>query len=353
MAQKTGNFRSLIFEIINPLTYPGWDDLVLSSGKGSFFHSSQWARVLHEAYGYNPAYFIESEKNKISVLLPFMEVRSALTGRRGVSLPFTDFCEPLLSEGRWTDYLSAYVIEYGKKAGWKYLEMRGWPEALDYQASAYYFGHSLDLTRSEEVIFSLCRDSTKRNIKKALKEGVSVKVSTSKESMEHFCRMNFMTRKKHGLPPQPAQFFRKVYEHIIAKGLGIIVLASYRGDAVAGSVFFHFGGKAIYKCGASEYSYQHLRANNLVMWEAISWYRNNGYHSLSFGRTEPQNDGLHQFKAGWGAVEQMINYYRYDLRRDAFVRGEQKITGVHNKIFSRMPNPLLRLSGNLFYRHMG
>jgi hypothetical protein len=33
----------LIFEIVNPLTYPGWDDLVLSSGKGSFFNSSETA----------------------------------------------------------------------------------------------------------------------------------------------------------------------------------------------------------------------------------------------------------------------------------------------------------------------
>ncbi len=32
-------------EIINPLSCPGWDDLVIASGKGTFFHSSNWARA--------------------------------------------------------------------------------------------------------------------------------------------------------------------------------------------------------------------------------------------------------------------------------------------------------------------
>jgi hypothetical protein len=294
-----------------------------------------------------------SENNRISVLLPFMEVRSALTGRRGVSLPFTDSCEPFLAAGKWLEQIPIAVAAYGEKAGWKYLEMRDWPEVAGQTASTRYFGHSLSLTRPEETTFSQFSESTRRNIKKALKAGVATTVSTSRDSMEQFCRMNLLTRKKHGLPPQPDRFFRKVSEHVIGKGLGLIVLASYRGTTVAGSIFFHFGSKAVYKYGASDYAYQELRANNLVMWEGIRWYQKNGYHTISFGRTESQKEGLRQFKLGWGTEERTIPYYRYDLQADAFVKGEQKISGIHNKVFSRMPGPLLRLAGNLLYRHMG
>jgi len=245
------------------------------------------------------------------------------------------------------------VAAYGKKAKWKYIEMREWPEIPDQPVSMDYFGHSLDLTRPEDVIFRHFRESTRRNIKKAEKEGVSTNISTSSEALEQFCRMNLLTRKKHGLPPQPERFFRKVQEHVISKGLGNIALASYKGCTIAGSVFFHFGNKAIFKYGAFDKTYQHLRASNLVLWEGIRWHQKNGYSNMSFGRTELQNKGLRQFKAGWGAVERKINYYRYDLRTDAFVRGEQKISGFHNIIFSHMPDPLLKLSGELLYRHMG
>jgi len=50
------------------------------------------------------------------------------------------------------------------------------------------------------------------------------------------------------------------------------MLASHKGKNIASAVYFHFGDKAIYKYGASDRKYQHLRANNLVMWEAIRWF---------------------------------------------------------------------------------
>ncbi len=327
--------------------------MLLQQKHCTFFHTENWARVLHESYGYKPVYFISREKHNLFTLFPFMEVKSVLTGNRGVSLPFTDSCEPITVDGPWSEQIVKIVGEFGKKTGWKYLEMRDWPEIVGQTTSTQYIGHSLDLTGSENDIINRFKDTTQRGIKKALKQGVSTKVSTSRDSMEQFARLNMMTRKRHGLPPQPDHFFKKVFEYIISRDLGIIVLASHGMNIVAGSVFFHFNGKAIYKYGASDHAYQHLRANNLVMGEGIRWYRENGYQNLSLGRTEPENEGLRQFKSGWGAVEQLIRYYRYDLKRDMFVRGEQKIFGFHNSLFRRMPIPLLKLSGNLLYRHMG
>ena len=115
----------------------------------------------------------------------------------------------------------------------------------------------------------------------------------------------------------------------------------------------HFGHKAIYKYGASDSRYQQLRANNLVMWEAIRWYAGRGFKEFCFGRTEPENEGLLQFKRGWGPRERSIKYYRFDLRQNAYVKEKQKIHGFHNKVFSRMPMPMLKLAGEMLYKHIG
>jgi lipid II:glycine glycyltransferase (peptidoglycan interpeptide bridge formation enzyme) len=196
------------------------------------------------------------------------------------------------------------------------------------------------------------RDSTRRNIKKAEKEGITVTVSTSPDSMETFCRLNAITRRDHGLPPQPRRFFRCVYDHILSKDMGFIVLASFRGSAIAANVYFCFGDQVIYKYGASDRAYQHLRANNLVMWEAIKWACDHGYSALSFGRTEPENEGLRQFKAGWGAREHLIKYYRYDLQKGAFIKAPVIINPLYKKIFSKLPIPALNMLGSILYRHM-
>ena len=76
-----------------------------------------------------------------------MEIRSLLTGRRGVSLPFSDYCEPILpGTGTSTDMM-ACLSEYGERAGWESIEVRGDLNLWDYQAySESYCVQTLELT---------------------------------------------------------------------------------------------------------------------------------------------------------------------------------------------------------------
>jgi predicted N-acyltransferase len=341
-------------QIINPITYPDWDDLLLSTPGHSFFHSSPWAKVLLESYGYTPKYFTLLERNKLIALLPVMEINSFLTGKRAVSLPFTDSCDPIILDGVPFAELWNCVIEHGKRVGWQYVELRGGQDFLHLDLfSSTYLEHTVDLAKGEEQIYARLRDTTRRNIRKAVKEGVTVEISQSLDSTKEFYRLNCITRKDHGLPPQPHPFFKKVYEHVLASNLGFIVLASFGGKPVAGAIYFQLKEEAVYKYGASEKGVQHLRANNLVMWEGIRECIHRGCTTLSLGRTDPRHKGLLQFKTGWNATEQQISYYRYDLRKNSFVSGSSKVTGFHNKIFRKIPIPLLKTVGSVFYRHAG
>jgi len=344
-------------EIINPLNYPGWDELVLSTKNYSFSHSSNWARVLHESYGYKPLYFAMIDTGRILALISCMEIKSILTGKRAVSLPFTDYCEPIIEQGFSDETfhpLLNKLVAYGKKASWNSIELRC-QISLSQQVSPSYtcYGHTLDVSKKEDETFSALRDSTRRNIRKAIKDGVKVGIFNSLDSVREFYRLNCLTRRDHGLPPQPFRFFEKVYEHVLSKDKGFVALSSYEDTYIAGAIYFHFGENAIYKYGASDRNYQHLRANNLVMWEAIKWYSQNGYKSFCFGRTEPENDGLLQFKRGWGAQERSVPYYKYDIKRERFVSEASRLSGGRKKIFHRMPIPLLRIAGSVLYRHIG
>jgi hypothetical protein len=341
-------------DIINPVDYTDWDDRFISGQDYSFFHSSAWAKVLSESYVYTPTYFTLFDHDRLLALIPIMEVKSVFTGRRGVSLPFTDHCEPIFHKTIQLQEVIHALIQNGKKQGWRFLELRGGktllPNALP---SSYYFGHSLDLSQGERQIFSNFRESTKRNIRKAISKDIEIQFLQSFESIKEFYRLNSITRQHHGLPPQPYHFFKKVYDHILSKNLGFVILASYQKKMIAGGVYFHLGEKAVYKYGASDRKYWHLRANNLVMWEAIKWYCQNGYKNFSFGRTEPENQGLRQFKMGWGAKEHIINYYKYDFKKDVFISDHKKIKELYHQIFRKTPISLLNIVGSLLYRHVG
>jgi hypothetical protein len=341
--------------MVNPLSEPGWDAMVAAHPAGSFFHTTSWARVLAESYGYRPVYFTVVENGELQALLPAMEVDSFLTGKRGVSLPFSDYAEPFSTDEEQYRSLAKRAVEYGRRSGWKTLEMRGgrcpWAER---KMSSAFLGHRLSLSGTETGIYSGFRTNMKRNIARALKEGVRIETSNSPAALEAYYHLHCVTRKGQGIPPQPLKFFRKIQEHILRRDMGFIALATFRNEVVAGIVLLHHGKKAIYKFGASNAEGKQCRANNLVMWEAIRWYAQKGFQEFCFGRTEAEHNGLREYKLGYGASEYEIPYYKYNIPENRIVwRSEKNGPKIMNRYYQRVPIPLSRIIGSLLYRHVG
>jgi hypothetical protein len=341
-------------EILDPTRIADWDAKFAVLPGASFFGTQAWAKVLQASYGYTPLYFALMDSGVLKALLPMMEVSSFLTGKRGVSLPFTDYCEPLVPNDQVFFALFDAAKQEAKTRGWRYIDLRLTNGILRSELPSLFFhGHALDLNGGQEHLFSRFEDTTRRNIRKAEKQGVEVRLENTLEALQEFYRLNCLTRRRHGLPPQPWHFFEHVHREIIAKGMGITALARQEGNTVAGNVYFHYGDKALFKFGASNMRYQHLRAGNLVMWEAIKFYAGKGFKSLCFGRTEPENKGLRRFKEGWGTQETDITYYRFDLASGAFVTENDSVSPGRREMLAMLPLPALRVIGNLFYRHVG
>lgn len=340
--------------LINPVEQEHWNNLLLDTAGYSFFHTANWAEVLIRSYGYRPLYLCKKEDSALESLLPIMEVASPLTGKRGVCLPFTDACDPMAGSEQQFKALMEQALILGRKRNWKYLEIRGGEKYLQgAKTSQVFWGHELDLRCGHEQLFSGLRDSTRRNIRKAQSEKLEINISNSLTAVKEFYRLNVMTRREHGLPPQPYMFFRLLHDLVIARDMGYIVTAAISGRIIAANVYLHFGNEVIYKYGASDKRYQHLRANNLVMWEAIKRSCDRGFERITFGRTEPEHKGLMQFKDGWGARSYKIAYFKYDLRENTFVTDSGNIHPALKYTFSKLPKSVLRMMGRILYRHMG
>ena len=354
LSESRSSLRTTGVHWTNPLEASNWDAGLASQNHParSFFHSSAWANVLTETYGYKPFYFVTSERGSLHSLLPLMEIPSRLTGKRAIALPFTDNCDPLCTDRTGFKDLFHNAIELGKLRGWKYLEFRGGHKLFNGTTpSLSFYGHSLDLPTDENTLFGQLKSPTRRAIRKAEKSGVRVEFSTSAEAMDNFYSLHCKTRKRHGLPPQPHSFFKNIQKHILAKDLGMVLLARWKKQPVAGAVFFHTGGSAIYKFGASDEAFQHLRGNNLVMWEALRCFLRRGVKKLDFGRTSINNEGLRKFKLAWNAREKSIGYFRYSIPQEKFVSAQDESPGWHNRVFNALPSFVSRTIGNLLYRH--
>src|SRR5262245_13226645 len=82
---------------IDPLTDSRWPQLTARHPRGSIFHPRGWLEALHRTYGYQPAAVTTDDNSgRLSGAIVFCHVKSKLTGNRIVSVPFSDYCDPLV-----------------------------------------------------------------------------------------------------------------------------------------------------------------------------------------------------------------------------------------------------------------
>ncbi len=358
--------------IVDPAQDADWDRRIAHAANVSIFHSAAWCRVLRESYGYKPFYLVRRDGVDFSAVLPIMEMESRLLGRRAVSLPFTDQCSVLSCDDSRETFLNEYsksnavstasatsnspewraLMDLAGSRGWKSFECRDGAATLP--ASQVYYEHVLDLAAGEKELWQRCDSSTRRAVQKGERSGLEIRQETSLEATRNYYRLHCLTRKHHGLPPQPFCFFENIQRHVLNRGLGFI-LSAWKGERpVSAAVFFHFGKNALYKFGASDRQFLEVRGNNLIMWEAIKHFSAAGFQRLSFGKTDLQNSGLRRFKSGWGAREGRIVYSRFNFQKKSFSKEQPgREHGWHNRLFKIMPVPIARWMGAALYRYAG
>src|SRR4030081_3521338 len=84
--------------IENPVGDRHWSELLERHPAASVFHSPGWLHALRQTYGYEPFVVTTSPGPTLENGLVVCRVKG-WTSRRLVSLPFSDHCDPLLSDG--------------------------------------------------------------------------------------------------------------------------------------------------------------------------------------------------------------------------------------------------------------
>jgi hypothetical protein len=336
--------------IVNPLEYKGWNEEIVALPGASTFHSSDWMRVLSECYGFKARAAVLRESERLTAVWPFMEIDSRWTGRRGVSLPFSDDCPPL-GDDKHMALLLNNLKDYGRSRNWKSLQLRGPLPDHSNPAHKWFYTHSMKLRPDPATVWTGLKPSVRRIVRQAEKNELVVRVATSMDAMEAYYRLHELTRRRQGVPPQSLSFFRAIQRHLLDSGDGFIVTAFQKKIPVASAVFLHFNNQLIYKFGASNQAGRELRANNLVMWKAISHGCTLGLDTLCFGRTDPDQEGLRRFKKGWGAREDKLDYYCYGFKEESFMPGEYSTSIPCRGILRRTPLALNRVAGRILYPH--
>ncbi|HEU5349250.1 MAG TPA: GNAT family N-acetyltransferase, partial [Ktedonobacterales bacterium] len=287
-----------------------------AQSSGGFYTDERWLDLIQTVYGYRVTRLeVRGANGVLRGYLPVCALSSPLTGRRVVSLPFSDVCGMVADGAATAHHLLDQAVELGRAHRARYVELRTGPSAIlaerdDFVAADNYVRWRLALAAGEERIWAGVQKPVQRQVRKSRKLGVTIRFARQCEDMDLYHRLHVGTRSgKHGMPAQPRTFFRGLWDRFSADGTLQVLFAEYEGRTIAGMVLFAAGDTVRYAYGASEERSLPLAPNNLLMWESIAWAIARGYQFFDMGRTARDNQGLMEFKRTWGAAVDPLPYF--------------------------------------------
>src|SRR5215470_3524849 len=201
---------------IDPLRDPRWAEMVERHPRASVFHSPGWLEALRRTYGYEPvAYTTSAPRSDLINGLVVCRVRSPLTGRRIVSLPFSDHCEALVDRAEELECLLEFLERETVTEGWRYVELRSVSplehHRAAFQAQRVFYGHTIDVRRETTALFrSFSKTRCQQMIRRAERIQLAYEEGRSVALVRTFYDLFRRTRRRHAVPPPPLTWFETV-----------------------------------------------------------------------------------------------------------------------------------------------
>lgn len=291
---------------IVPATDPGLRRALAGHPLESLFTAPPWIETLGLTYGF-PIRAVTCGEGRGTAALLFAEIDD-LRGPRLVTLPFSDYADPLVTEPATWQGLATPLLETGLP--WRLRTLRSALPAHDPRLVRTGGGlwHGLALDRPLEELWAALGGSARRNIRHAERCGVTVRRGTSLEDVRLFRALHTRLRKtKYRLLPQPAAFFDQLHARFAPDDRLVVLLAEQDGVPIAGVLLLVWRDVLYYKFNASTDT--GARPNDLLAWEAIRLGGERGLRLLDFGISDLDQPGLVRYKRKFASEEREIAFW--------------------------------------------
>jgi len=339
----------------NPCADERWSRFLSHREHASVFHTPGWLEALRRTYGYEPIVYTTSPRGtELSDGLLFCRINTWLSGRRLVSVPFSDHAAILTDDADILREIFSVVRGQVNSKACKYVEIRPTARPITtpdgFAQSSRFYWHKLALDKDLYSLHkSFHRDCIQRKIKRAEREKLTYAEGRSEELLHQFYRLFLVTHSRHGTPPQPMSWFRNLMQ-CMGDQLQMRI-ASKNGVPVASIITLTYKQSMVYKYGCSDARYHNLGGTIFLFWQAIQEAKDAGLQEFDLGRSDCDNAGLIGFKEHWKAERSTLEYWRYPCESKPY--SNRRNIKLARKVISRLPAVALPSVGRLLYRHMG
>ena len=221
----------------------------------------------------------------------------------------------------WHSTSASHVVDALRAGGWQQEASSG--AGFGDVQPRYVYRIPLE-DRSLDDVFAGFNQQWRRNIRKAEKSGVQVRLGT-RENLADFHRVYVETAERDKFTPRGQVYFERMWDALNGGDDDYheltLHLAEYDGHLAAATIMIRVGDRAWYSYGASTTADRDVRPSNALQWHMITRAHEAGcrvYDLRGISATlDPANHliGLVRFKVGSGGyAQEYVGEWDYALR---------------------------------------
>jgi len=273
------------FELSQDTCDPPWDQFVANTPGGHHVQTSLWSQV-KATVGWSAQRIVALQGGRIVGGAQVLIRQMPLVGGIGyVSAgPLLQRDDPDLAGAFFEE-----LMKFSRDNHLQYVVVQppAADEQVEQQLSAFHFEPStvelyptatviVDLSLSLDDILAQMRRSTRKNVAKSEREGVTVREGT-REDMPTFCRLNALTCQRQNAAQFPAEYFMKMWDVFEPHGYVKMFIAEYNGEPVSIKLAVPFRDTVVSKVLGWSGLHQEHRPNEAAFWAITKWAKANGY----------------------------------------------------------------------------
>lgn len=360
---KSGNRKPKLLHL-KPEHFNDWDAFVETHPLGSIYHLSGWKKVLEETFRHIRGEIIaiwDEDSKEITAGLPVYHVDSKITGKRWVSAPFANFCEPLTSDPEDAKHLFDYLIGIYNQKKPSFIEVRVRTSKhlyrdANFSTAAQYLHHFLPLGLPPATLFrGFHKKAVRIPILKAIKNNFLLRPAETEDDVLDFFRIYHKARKRIGLPSMPYAFFRNLWVVFHPSRRMQLIMGVLNHQVAGASILLKFKDWVYIEYGHDRFEFRKMCVNHFLDWEAIRIAFRENYKFVSFGRTSLHNSGLIDYKRHWGTTAEhlLTHYYPKSGDETGKAREASWQYRLTRQMCARSPRPVYDLISRFIYHHLG
>ena len=334
---------------------------------------------------------LRPQTSAITGLLPLVHMKHFLFGNRLISMPFMDIGGILADNEETEQALLAEALKLAKKLKATEIELRqteplnclkekdsfAQTSDLSPQASALTPQSSvlspqsfvlnpqssfvksnksrmlLKLPESSEILWKSFKSKLRSQIKKPIKEGLTVKID-GLDLIDNFYRVFLVNMRDLGSPVHSKNLIKSVLSEYAENAKILIV---YKGaKPVAGSIVIGLNGSLHNPWASSLRDYARLSPNMLLYWSMLEYAVDNNYNLFDFGRSTP-DEGTYKFKKQWGAIPSSLHWHYFSnkdvVQNNGDTADEKTKFEKAIQYWQKLPVPITRVVGPMIRKHIG